>query len=94
MPRVFRYDLVEDDFAIVIASDGVWDVLTGQMVADIIARVQSGHVQDMADQIVNESSYIWQIEEDGYRDDITVIVLRLPWCTDAMKADAEAAAAS
>ena len=83
-PTRFRYELVEDDFAIVIASDGVWELLSSQTVADIIARVKSGVVQDMVDQIVDQSSYMWKVEEGDYRDDITVIVMLLPWCTDAM----------
>lgn len=81
VPRVFRYELKEDDFAIVIASDGVWEMLSSQTVADIIAEVKlkSGHVQDMVNQIVDQSSYMWKVEQGDYRDDITVIVMLLPW---------------
>ena len=81
VPIVFRYELKEDDFAIVIASDGVWELLSSQMVADIIAgvKLKGGHVQDMVDQIVDQSSYMWKVEEGDYRDDITVIVMLLPW---------------
>ena len=88
-----RYDLAEDDFAIVIASDGVWEFLSSQAVADIVAGVKSGRAQHMVDQIVYHSSYTWKVAEGDYRDDITVIVIRLPWCTDAMVANAEAATA-
>ena len=90
---MLRYGLVEDDVAIVIASDGVWEFLSSQAVADIIADVKSGCVQDMVDQIVYQSSCMWKVEEGDYRDDITVIVMHLPWCTDAMVATAEAAQA-
>ena len=83
-----RYDLVDDDFCIVIASDGVWELLGSQTVADIIASVKSGDVQDMCDTIVDQSSYMWKVEEGDYRDDITVIILMLPWVPP------EAAAAS
>ena len=69
------------NFAIVIASDGVWEMLSSQTVADIIAEVKlnSGHVQDMVNQIVDQSSYMWMVEQGDYRDDITVIVMLLPW---------------
>jgi hypothetical protein len=77
--RACRYDLVEDDYAIVIASDGVWELLGSQTVADIIASVTSGAVQDICDTIVDQASYMWKVEEGDYRDDITVIVLMLPW---------------
>ena len=81
VPIVFRYELKEDDFAIVIASDGMWELLSSQTVADIIAGVKlnSGDVQDMVNEIVNQSSYMWKVEEGDYRDDITVIVMLLPW---------------
>ena len=74
-----RYDLVDDDYAIVIASDGVWELLSSQTVADIIASVKSGDVQEMCDIIVDQSSYMWKVEEGDYRDDITVVVLTFPW---------------
>ena len=78
---MFRYELNEDDFAIAIASDGVWELLSSQTVADIIAGVKlnGGDVQDMVNEIVDQSSYMWKVEEGDYRDDITVIVMLLPW---------------
>lgn len=78
-PEITEYDLVDDDYAIVIASDGVWELLSSQTVADIIANVKSGDVQDMCDTIVDQSSYMWKVEEGDYRDDITVVMLLLPW---------------
>ena len=38
-PEITEYDLVEDDFAIILASDGVWELLSSQSVADITANV-------------------------------------------------------
>ena len=48
---------------------------------DIIAGVKlnGGDVQDMVNEIVDQSSYMWKVEEGDYRDDITVIVMLLPW---------------
>ena len=62
-----------------IASDGVWELLSSQTVADIICSVKSGDVQEMVECIVDQSSYMWKVEEGDYRDDITVVVLMLPW---------------
>ena len=45
----------------------------------IIASVNGGTVQDKCDMIVDQASYMWKVEEGNYRDDITVIVLMLPW---------------
>ena len=80
----------------VVASDGVWELLSSQTVADIIANRSSngGDVQDMCDTIVDQSSYMWKVEEGDYRDDITVIVLMMPWVSDKMKEDAAASKAS
>ena len=57
----------------------MWDLLGSQMVANIIAGIQSDHAQDIAEAIVREAAIMWRVEEGNYRDDITVIVLRLPW---------------
>jgi len=73
-----EYSLGDDDFCIVIASDGVWDMLGSQTVASCVASVKSGGVQDICDAIVDRASHMWQrMAEDGYRDDITVLVLML-----------------
>ncbi|KOO34445.1 protein phosphatase 2c containing protein [Chrysochromulina tobinii] len=37
-PEITEYDIVEDDFAIIIATDGVWELLSSQQVADILPR--------------------------------------------------------
>ena len=56
-----------------------------------------GVVQEICDTIVDQSSYMWKVEEGDYRDDITVIVLMLPWINDEMRkmvADAKATLAA
>lgn len=78
-PEITEYDIVDDDFAIVVASDGVWELLSSQQVADITYGVKSGNVQEICDVISDQSSYMWKVEEGDYRDDITVIVLKIPW---------------
>jgi len=78
-PEITEYDIVEDDYAIVVASDGVWELLSSQQVADITYGVKSGNVQEICDVISDQSSYMWKVEEGDYRDDITVIVLKFPW---------------
>mgnify|MGYP006169943767 CR=1 FL=1 len=78
----------------VIASDGVWELLSSQTVADIVASVQSGDPQEICDLIVDQSSYMWKVEEGDYRDDITVLVLMMPWITDGMRSEVAAAVAS
>ena len=36
----------------------------------------------------------WRVEEGDYRDDITVIVMSLPWVNDEMRSGVAAAVAS
>ena len=37
---------------------------------------------------------MWKVEEGDYRDDITVLVLMMPWITDGMRSEVAAAVAS
>jgi len=91
-PEITEYDLVDDDYCIVIASDGVWELLSSQNVADIIASITSGDSNEMCEKIVDESSLMWKIEEGDYRDDITVIILMTPWVTQGMRDEVAAQA--
>mmetsp|Transcript_18531 Transcript_18531/g.30975 ORF Transcript_18531/g.30975 Transcript_18531/m.30975 type:complete len:416 (+) Transcript_18531:154-1401(+) len=78
-PEVTEYDITDDDVALIIASDGVWELLTSQTVVDIVANVTDLDPNKICDKIVSEASYMWKVEEGDYRDDITVVVLTFPW---------------
>ena len=78
-PEITEYDIVEDDFAIIIATDGVWELLSSQQVADICHGVKSGDVQEMTEVVAEQASYMWKVEEGDYRDDITLVIIKLPW---------------
>jgi len=78
-PEITEYDIVDDDFAMIIASDGVWELLSSQQIADICHNVPSGDVQEMVDVVADQSSHMWQVEEGDYRDDITLIIIKFPW---------------
>ena len=72
----------------VLASDGLWELISSQQIADIVAAViegEDGSVQAICDTLVDQASYMWKVEEGDYRDDITVIVLALPWATEEVK---------
>ena len=85
-PEITEYDITDDDVALIIASDGVWELLSSQTVVDIVENVKSLDPNEICDQIIDQSSYMWKVEEGDYRDDITVIVMLLPWCTPEMTA--------
>ena len=83
-PEVTEYDIEDEDYCLVIASDGVWEMCTGQDVADVVASVPDGDAQAIADAIEKRSSERWFMEEKGdYRDDTTVIVIRTPNWNDS-----------
>ena len=79
-PYACRYQLQDADEAIVVASDGVWELLSSQDVADIVARCNHENAEEICNIIVETASDMWKREEGEYRDDITVFVLLLPWC--------------
>jgi len=78
-PELTEYDITDDDVALIIASDGVWELLSSQTVCDIVAEVKDLNPNTICDNIVDQSSYMWKVEEGDYRDDITVVVLTFPW---------------
>lgn len=78
-PEVTEYDITDDDVALIIASDGVWELLSSQSVVDIVSSVKSLDPSEICHKIVQESSQMWKSEEGDYRDDITVVVLTFPW---------------
>lgn len=78
-PEITEYDIQDDDVALIIASDGVWELLSSQKVVDIVASVKSRDPNEMCALIVEQASYMWKVEEGDYRDDITVLVILFPW---------------
>ena len=46
---------------------------------DLVATVKNLDPQKICEKIVEQSTYMWKVEEGDYRDDITVVVLTLPW---------------
>ena len=78
-PEVTEHEITDDDVALVIASDGVWELLSSQTVVDLVATVKDLDPEKICEKIIDQSSYMWKVEEGDYRDDITVVVLTFPW---------------
>lgn len=78
-PEVHQYTFDKDDAVMVIGSDGVWELLDSQQVIDIAVQHYSLPAADIVDRIIEQSAYMWKVEEGDYRDDISCIVLKLPW---------------
>ena len=54
-PEITEYELTDDDVALVIASDGVWELLSSQSVADIVASVKSLDPAEICKQIIDQA---------------------------------------
>mmetsp|Transcript_32819 Transcript_32819/g.77592 ORF Transcript_32819/g.77592 Transcript_32819/m.77592 type:complete len:132 (-) Transcript_32819:12-407(-) len=78
-PEITEHEICDDDVALVIISDGVSELLSSQTVCDLVATVTNLDPQKICEKIVEQSTYMWKVEEGDYRDDITVVVLTLPW---------------
>lgn len=78
-PEVTEYEVTDDDVCLIIASDGVWELLESQQIVDIVAGVQDLDPMTICNNIVAEASHAWKVEEGDYRDDITCVVLTFPW---------------
>ena len=78
-PEITEYDITDDDVALIVASDGVWELLSSQTVVDLVATVKDLDPVKICEKIAEQSAYMWKVEEGDYRDDITVVVLTFPW---------------
>ncbi|KAI8467338.1 MAG: phosphatase 2C-like domain-containing protein [Monoraphidium minutum] len=63
------------DQFVVIASDGVWDVLSNEQVCDIVAESPDPHIA--ARRVLDAALYEW--EERMSADNITVLVVEFDW---------------
>ena len=71
-------DLGKDDKFIVIASDGVWEFMNNDDVAQIVKPYfETKNAEKAAEAVVRESYLRWKREEEGIVDDITCIIVFL-----------------
>ena len=67
LPHVYRYRINKDDKNIIVACDGVWDVMKNQKVVDLLKNKQKNPAKYIANQALKE----------GSTDNVTVIVYDL-----------------
>ena len=70
-PELLRKELTEEDQFVVLASDGVWEFLTNQSVADMILKFTDP--LDACRAVVAESYRLW-LQYEVRTDDITMIL--------------------
>ena len=74
-PGIMEYDLCESSKYIIICSDGVWEFLSNEIVTKIgkIYYLED-NASEFCHQIINNSVYMWQKNENTI-DDITVVAV-------------------
>jgi serine/threonine protein phosphatase PrpC len=76
--EILEMDLSKDDKFIVIASDGVWEFMNNDDVANIVRPFfETKNAEKAAEAVVRESYIRWKKEEEGIVDDITCIIVFL-----------------
>ena len=89
-PVVTQYELQGRDKFIICASDGIWSVLSSAQAVDIVAGVTRRHPDGQlhcsrsAQELMTTAARKWKEEEGDYRDDISVVVVRLPFVSTNM----------
>lgn len=76
--EILELDLDRDDKFIVLASDGVWEFLSNQEIANMVKPFfETKNAEKAAEAVVRESYLRWKREEEGIVDDITCIIVFL-----------------
>lgn len=78
-PDVQAYDLTSDDQFMILATDGIWEFVSSQEAVEIVWEVlrNGGSASDASRLLIEKAALLWNKFEDGYRDDITAIVVSL-----------------
>jgi len=75
-PEVKVVDLVPEDWAVILACDGIFDVVSDQEAADIIWKTMAGQRKDA---VAAAKALVQAAFSMGSRDNLTVVVMRLGW---------------
>eukprot|EP00316_Scyphosphaera_apsteinii_P008375 CAMPEP_0119310726 /NCGR_PEP_ID=MMETSP1333-20130426/19888_1 /TAXON_ID=418940 /ORGANISM="Scyphosphaera apsteinii, Strain RCC1455" /LENGTH=454 /DNA_ID=CAMNT_0007314961 /DNA_START=94 /DNA_END=1458 /DNA_ORIENTATION=+ len=83
-PELKRFELApapsacaDGDLFLVVASDGVWEFIPSAEAVDIVSR--SSNANEASLNLVQQAAKRWRNNEGSYRDDITVVVVFLPF---------------
>ena len=84
-PEMSSHTLSDEDAFFAVASDGLWEFMDSQQVVDLIAHWLDHFDGDerMAEcachEMIKEAMQRWAVEvDDGYCDDISLVIVRLP----------------
>lgn len=70
-PEISEYEIKPEDRYFVLASDGVWEFLSNQEVADILSiGIDRGDYSKALDDLIENAHYEWTVNDNAI-DDIT-----------------------
>ena len=77
-PEVGEYKIKEEDKAIIIASDGLWEYMTNREVTDTFKKlyIKEKDANMIVNELYKESVCRWKLKDEGI-DDITIICILL-----------------
>jgi len=77
VPDIMDIEITKNDRIIILASDGVWEMLTNEEVIEIVGDFyESGDAEKACDELIKIASKKWR-SKDNVVDDITAIVIFL-----------------
>eukprot|EP00475_Leptophrys_vorax_P022694 TRINITY_DN3090_c0_g1_i4.p1 TRINITY_DN3090_c0_g1~~TRINITY_DN3090_c0_g1_i4.p1 ORF type:complete len:550 (-),score=114.02 TRINITY_DN3090_c0_g1_i4:72-1721(-) len=74
-PDILHVELAEHEDVLILASDGIWDMMSGRMILDRLDK-NGWHVKNF-EKIILEAARRWIFSRTGVSDDLSMIVLRL-----------------
>lgn len=76
-PEVTQHEICEEDKLLIIASDGIWEILNNEEVIQLVkASYLKGDLNNAGEALLKEACQIWK-DYSYSRDDITFIIVRL-----------------
>lgn len=79
-PEITSHELSKNDRFVVVATDGVWGVMSNQEVVDFVMSTSPGSpIQKITEALVKHCARLWVDVEDGSIDDISAVIIRLHW---------------
>merc|ERR1711964_783929 len=77
-PTMKHYKIKNEDKFLILASDGVWDLMSNEEACGIVNRYYPDDIQTVVDKLVDKAKSRWAAHNGGRRrDDITAIVVKL-----------------
>jgi len=83
-PELGHHHIEDGDECVVIASDGVWEMLSNEEVLELVTAHFKDHgpnddpAADACQHLIARATERWAEVEGDYRDDITATIIRLP----------------